>query len=327
MSHAIVVAEHGASEQLRWQPRPLPVPAPGQVRVKVTCTGVNFADIQARRGGYDAGGELPFVPGLDAVGVIDRVGEGVVGLKTGQRVACFPVGGSYATHVTAPAHLTYPLPESVPDESAAALTMLVTAQNTLHQAARLEPGETVLIHAAAGGVGHLAVQLARQAGAARIMAVVGSAERADFVRSLGADEVIERQQQDFAATVKALTKGVGVDVILDSIGGEVSERGLTCLAPLGRLVIFGHASGQPAHFTTPTLHRQGRAVIGYSTGNLRKVRPERLRPSVAAVWAALQTDQIKVHIGAEFALADAAQAHLLVESGQVNGKVLLRPVL
>ncbi|MFB9993519.1 zinc-binding alcohol dehydrogenase family protein [Deinococcus oregonensis] len=327
MSHAIVVSEHGGPDVLHWQPRPLPVPAPGQVRVEVTCTGVNFADIQARRGGYDAGGDLPFVPGLDAVGMIDRLGEGVTGLEIGQRVACFPVGGSYATHVTAPAHLTYPLPASVADESAAALTMLVTAWNTLHQAARLEPGETVLIHAAAGGVGHLAVQLARQTGAARIVAVVGSAERADFVRSLGADEVIERQHQDFATAVTALTNGRGVDVILDSIGGEVTERGLTCLAPLGRLVVFGHASGQPAHFTTPTLHRQGRAVIGYSTGNLRKVRPERLRPSVAAVWAALAAHQIKVHFGADFPLTDAAHAHLLVESGQINGKVLLRPKL
>lgn len=325
MSHAIVVSQHGNPDVLRWQPRPLPVPAAGQVRVKVTCTGVNFADVQARRGGYDAGGALPFVPGLDAVGVIEQLGGGVTELQVGQRVACFPAGGSYATHVTAPAHMIYPLRDSVSDESAAALTMLVTAWNTLHQAARLQPGETVLIHAAAGGVGHLAVQLARLAGAARIVAVVGSAARADFVRSLGADEVIERQHEDFAAAVNTLTGGSGADVILDSIGGDVTERGLTCLAPLGRLVIFGHASGKPAHITTPTLHRQGKAVIGYSTGNLRKLRPESLRPSVEVVWAALETNQLKVQIGAEFALADAALAHQWIESGQGNGKVLLRP--
>ncbi|ABF44831.1 NADPH:quinone reductase [Deinococcus geothermalis DSM 11300] len=323
MSHAVLVEQHGGPEVLSWRETPLPVPGPGQVRVRVSATSVNYADIQARRGGYDAGGKLPFTPGLDACGTVDALGEGVTGLRVGERVACFPLGGSYATHVLAPAHLTFPLENNVPDAAAASLTALVTAYNVVTYAGRLQRGETVLIHASAGGVGHLAVQIAREQGAGQVVGVVGSDARVDFLRHLGVDEVVNRHREDFVGRVNALTEGRGADLILDSIGGTTTERGFTCLAPFGRLVIYGHAGRQPAHLPSPPLHRQSRAVIGYSSGHHRQARPQVVRDAAAAAFALAASGAVRIHVAAEFPLMEAARAHALVESGEINGRVLL----
>ncbi|GHF55275.1 NADPH2:quinone reductase [Deinococcus metalli] len=322
MSHAITVHAFGGPDVLTWEERPLPVPAAGQVRVRVTLTGVNYADLLARQGRY-GNAAPPFTPGLDAVGVVDALGDGVTGLSVGQRVACYPVGGGYATHVLASATLCLPVPDGVPDESAAALTMLATAYGILTTAARLEPGESVLIHAAGGGVGHLAVQYARALGAGRIIGVVGSEARAAFVRDLGVDDVIDRHREDFAARVQDITGGRGVDVILDSVGGDTAERGAGVLARFGRLVTYGHAGGRPGLIPTAPLHRECRAVIGYSNGTLRQHRPEQARRTTLEALDVLARGGVRVHIGARVPLRGAAEAHRIVESGRVEGKVLL----
>lgn len=306
------------------QDLPHPSPKAGEVLIRTTLTGLNYADIQARRGGYDAASQPPFVPGLDVVGVIEALGEGVEGLEVGQRVAAFAAGGSYAEKVLAKAVLTYPVPDVLSDEQVSGLTVLVTAYNVLTWAGRLQKGETVLVHAAAGGVGSTAIQLARAMGAGKIIGTVGSAEKAALAKRLGADEAMVGYE-GLGARVLELTGGVGADLILDSIAGEVFEEGMKALAPFGRLVVYGHASGQAGHFDTRPLHRQTKAVIGYSSGHCRRSRPGSLKPSVEAVFGYLQRGEVKLEIGARFKLEEAAKAHALMESRESVGKILLYP--
>ena len=320
--HAITVHVFGDPDVLTWEPCALPQPGPGQVRVRVTLTGVNYADVLARQGRYGTR-QPPFTPGLDAVGVVDALGDGVTGLDVGARVACYPAGGGYATHVLASQTLCFPLQGSVPGDQAAALTMLATAYGILTSAADLHRGESVLIHAAGGGVGHLAVQYARALGAGRIIGVVGSDTRAAFIRDLGVDDVIQRHTEDFAVRVQEITGGQGVDVILDSVGGDTAERGAGVLARFGRLVTYGHAGGKPGLIPTAPLHRECRAVIGYSNGTLRQHRPEQARQTTLEALEYVRNGDVRVTIGARVPLARAARAHEIVEAGSVDGKVLL----
>lgn len=318
---AIIIEQNGPPENLLYQEVAEPSPKAGEVLVRTTLTSLNYADVQARRGGYDAGAPTPFIPGLDAVGVVEAVGEGVGHLKIGQRVAVFPTGGAYAEKVVARSALVYPVPDTLTDEDVSGLTVLVTAYNILTWAGRLQKGETVLVHAAAGGVGSTAVQMARSLGAGKIVGTVGNEAKADFVRSLGADAVLT--YDGFDEKVLGLTHKTGADLILDSVAGEVFNQGMRCLAPFGRLVVYGHASGQAGSFDTKPLHRQTRAVIGYSSGHYRRERPETLRPTVEAVFELLQAGAVRLKIGARFKLEEASKAHALMESRQSMGKILL----
>ncbi|MBF6593127.1 MAG: NADPH:quinone oxidoreductase family protein [Thermaceae bacterium] len=321
---AILVAAHGGPEQLIYQEVLEPQPGPGQVLIRTTLTSLNFADIQARRGGYEAGSALPFTPGLDVVGVVEALGEGVEGLHPGQRVVAFPAGGSYAEKVVANAGLTYLLPHDLADEAVAGLTVLVTAYNILTWAGRLQAGESLLVLAAAGGVGSTVVQLARALEAGQIIGVVGEAEKEAFVRRLGADPVLVGYS-GLAERVLELTHHIGADLILDSIAGEIFAEGLKCLAPFGRLVVYGHAGGQAGTLETRPLHRQNKAVVGYSSGHYRRTRPALLKPSVEAVLAHLLRGEVHLEIGTKFKLLEAAQAHTLMESRRSVGKILLYP--
>ncbi|GIW26061.1 quinone oxidoreductase [Meiothermus sp.] len=320
---AIVVEQNGPPENLLYREVPDPTPQAGQVLLRTTLTSLNYADVQARRGGYEAGSPPPFIPGLDAVGIVEALGEGVEGLQVGQRVVAFADGGSYAEKVLARAVLVYPLPSELSDEAVSGLTALVTAYNTLTWAGRLQPGETVLVHAAAGGVGSLAVQMAKALGAQRVIGTVGSPAKVAFVRNLGADEVL--CYESFAEQVLELTQQKGADLILDSVAGQVFQQGMQCLAPFGRMVVYGHASGQAGTFETKPLHRQTKAVIGYSSGHYRRSRPELLRPSVEAVFELLKAGTIRLEVGARFKLQEAPRAHALMENRSNVGKILLYP--
>jgi NADPH:quinone reductase len=321
--HAIEVRSYGDPSVLEWRERDAPVPGPGEVAIRVTQTGVNFADVQARRGAYHGGQAPPFVPGLDCAGTILALGPGVEGLRVGQRVAAFPPNGSYAEVVVVPVVTTYALDDAISDDDAASLLMLVTAYNVLSFAGRLTPGESVLVHAAAGGVGSTAVQIARALGAGKIFATAGSAAKCALAREAGADVAIDYRSEDFAQRVLDETNGRGVDVILDSVAGEVFDAGLTALAPFGRIVAFGMASGTPGTVRTNQLHPSNRAVVGYSSGSYRKLRPEALRPAADASLRLVAEGKVHVVIGARFPLRDAAGAHRLVESRASHGKVLL----
>lgn len=320
--HTIVVPHTGDASVLEWTEKPDPVPGPGQLTIDVTLTGVNFADIMRRRGGY-RGGPPPFTPGLDCAGTVRAVGEGVTEFRPGQRVAAFPDDGGYTEIAVARPVLTYALPDAVPDAAGASLTMLVTAYNLLAMVGRLQRGESVLVHSAGGGVGTLAVQMAKALGAGTIVGVAGGAEKTQLARDLGADVVVDHAAEDVAEGVRAAMGERGVDVVLDAVGGATFDATLPLLAEFGRYCIYGQASGEPGTAKTNVLHGGNRAVLGYSTGGYRAARPEKLRAGVESAFGLVATGAVRVIEGARFALRDAAEAHRHVESRASRGKVLL----
>ncbi len=320
---SILVRAYGEPNVLEIEDLPIPEPSVGQVRIKTAFTSVNFADIKARRGGAPT---LPFTPGLDASGVVDAVGDNIENFQVGQRIAAYAAAGSYAEYVLAEAELCYPLPDAVSFEQGAGIGILITAYNVLTNAGRFQAGESVLVHAGAGGVGSTLLQLAKTLGAARIFATVGSDEKAEVAAQLGADEVINYQETAFDEVVNEKTEGRGVDLILDSVAGPNAERGLNCLADFGRLVIYGHTGeGGAAAIKSTLLHKNNRAVIGYSSGGYRKARPEVLREVAQEGLKLLASGDIKILLGERFKLEDVAAAHEWVESRRSVGKVLLGP--
>ncbi|MGM0896252.1 MAG: quinone oxidoreductase family protein [Bacillota bacterium] len=325
---AIVAETTGPPEVLKLQEVPKPKTKEHEVLIKVEAISVNFADVKARLDQYHgAASDKPFTPGLDCAGVIEELGSEVTGFSVGDRVRAFPASGSYAEYVAASDQLVYKIPDAVSfEEAAAALTVGITAYNVLHEIARIQPGESVLIHAAAGGIGTTAIQLAKLAGAGKIYGTVGSEEKKKVVEGLGAIAVNYREQ-NFAEVVAELTGGKGVDVILDTIAGENFERSLDILAPFGRIVSFGHANegSVPGNVKTDDLHSSCRAVLGYSTGTYRKHRPGFLKRSEAATSELLEQGQLKIPITERYPLEQAAKAHVHLESRKSTGKLILIP--
>jgi NADPH:quinone reductase len=334
---AITVVGFGDPSVLALTEADDPRPAPGEVLVRVRLTNVNFRDVQERRGSYAAAKAPPFVPGLEASGTIAALGDGVVGFEVGQRVVAFASRGSYATLMPAAAALTYALPDDVADDQVAGLTAAVTAENVLSLPARPVRGRTVVVHSAAGGVGSLALQIARAHGAKRIIGIVGQEAKAEAARAAGADVVIVRAADGAtdAGTAAAaagaghveqvldLTDGVGADLILNSVGGATVDQDLLATAEFGAVVVIGQSSGAPGRVSTDRLHKASRSLIGYSSGHLRQRQPERLREPVARVLGRIADGSLRIPIGARFDLVDAARAHALVEGGGSTGKVLL----
>lgn len=324
MMKAIVVNEFGGPDVLRQVEMERPTISARQVLIRVVATSVNFADIMTRQGEYHSTGKPPLIPGLDAAGIIEEVGTDVRSLRAGQRVVAFPKSGSYAEYIVADEDLTFVIPDNVGFEVAAASPLVAfTSYKLLADVARLQKGETVLIHAASGGIGTTAIQIARILGASLIIGTVGNGRKAGAVLAAGADEVIAHDEADFVERVNALTEGRGVDIILDSIAGETGERSLECLAKFGRLVNFGRASGEAARFRTTDLHSSCRSVLGFSFGTTRNSRPELVQETAEKVMGYLQDGLLDMKIGKRFALKDAAEAHRLVESRLGTGKVLL----
>ncbi len=239
---AVQVTRFGGPEVLAYVDLPDPSPAEQQVLVQVEAMGVNFADLKAREGGHLSAAPPPFTPGLEAAGTVLAVGAKVRQVAPGDRVVAFPAGG-YAERAVAPEALTYRLAPAVPFDAAAAFLLVFNmAYHALKTQGRLAAGETVMIHAAGGGVGTAAVQLAKLWGA-RVFACAGSDEKLAKVKALGADEAINYVRQDIVEEVRRLSGGQGMDLVLESVGGEVFEKSLQALALLGRMVIFGNSSG------------------------------------------------------------------------------------
>ncbi len=319
---AIAVTAFGGPEVLQLTEVATPRPGQGQVVIRVAYAGVNFAEIMGRRGDYHASA-LPFVPGLEVSGHIHALGEGVEGLAIGQPVAAFTVTGGYADYVAASALLTFPLAEMIDLRTAAAFpTIVPTATALLSEVARLQPGESVLIHAASGGVGTVAVQIARLLGASKLIGVVSRAEKRAYARSFGYDDVVV--QRDFVGQVRELTGGRGTDVILESIGGEVFGRSMEVLAPLGRLVLFGNASGSAdIAQSVYTLQRTNKAILGFSIGSLSTQDPRRLRAIALRALQYLERGQVRIDIIDVLPLRLAGEAHRRIESRRNLGKLLL----
>ena len=321
---AVVISEFGGPEVLKYVNVDTPSINSNQVLIRVEATSVNFADIQTRQGKYHAAGNPPIIPGLDAAGIIEAIGSDVQSLKVGQRVIAFPKTGSYAEYIAADENLAFVLPNNVDIQTAAASPLVsFTAYKLLADVGRVQPGETVLIHAAAGGVGTTAIQLAKILGASCVIGTVGSESKVSAAIEAGADHVICYEKDDFVAKVNELTNGQGADVILDSISGKVAEKSLDCLAMYGRLVNFGNASGDFGQFLTKDLHASCRAVLGFSIGTTRNNRPDLLRGTADRVLGYLAEGRLDIKIGKRFRIEDVAEAHRLVESRQSTGKVLL----
>ncbi|WP_139488369.1 quinone oxidoreductase family protein [Brevibacillus dissolubilis] len=322
---AVVVTEFGGPEVLTYTTVDLPVMNAKQVLIRVEATSVNFADIKSRKSNYRGASQPPFIPGLDVAGVIEAVGSEVTDLKVGQRVIAFPKGGSYAEYVVADEVLTYVLPDNVDFDTAAASPIVsFLSYKLLADIARIQPGETVLVHAAAGGVGTTAIQLAKILGAGQVIGTVGSEKKIATALGAGADHVICYAEGSFAERVNECTGGTGVDIILDSVSGWVSEQSLDCLAMYGRLVHFGNSSGEVGQIKTKDLHASCRSVLGFSLGTTRNKRPHLLRDAASHVLQYLSEGRLTMKIGERFALEDAAEAQRLVENRQVTGKVLLK---
>lgn len=320
---AVVVTEFGKPEVLKLVDIEIPTYNSKQILIKVEKTSVNFADIKSRYGKKGLG-TLPFILGLDAAGVIIAVGNEVEQFKVGDRVAAFPVGGSYAEYVVANENLTFQIPETVGfDVAAACPTVSFLSYKLLSDVARIEKGETVLIHSAAGGVGTTAIQIAKILGAGKIIGVVGSVKKATVALAAGADTVICYEKEDFAQKVNELTDGRGANIILDSVAGRITEQSLHCLAPYGRLIQFGNSSGEVGQFNTTQLHSSCRSVLGFSLGTTRKERPELLKETAKIVFSFIDNGQLTMNIGHQFLLEDAVSAHRLLESRHSVGKILL----
>lgn len=320
---AVVVTEFGKPEVLKYVDVEIPKYNANQVLIKVEKASVNFADIKSRYG-KKGKGQFPFIPGLDAAGVIVAVGSNIEQFKVGQRVVAFPTGGSYAEYVVANENLTFQLPDSLGfDVAAACPTVSFLAYKLLADLAKIEKGETVLIHSAAGGVGTTAIQLAKILGAGKIIGTVGNEKKASFARKAGADHVICYENENFAEKVNELTDGKGANIILDSIAGKVSEQSLDCLALYGRLIHFGNSSGEVGNFKTNLLHSSCRSVLGFSLGTTRNERPDLLKETAEKVFKLIENADLEMKIGHHFQLEDVVEAHRLIESRQSTGKIIL----
>lgn len=318
---AIVVTEFGKPEVMKYMDIDIPTIKPTQVLIQVEKTSVNYADVKARYG-KKGSGKLPFVPGLDVAGTIVEKGSEVQHLQVGQRVIAFPASGSYSEYAVAEQNLTYEIPDTIDFDTAAACpTVSFLSYKLLAEIARIEKGETILIHAAAGGVGTTAIQLAKILGAGKVIGTVGNENKASIVLKAGADHVVTYQH--FEEKVNELTDGKGVSIVLDSIAGEMTERGLTCLAPYGRFVQFGHSSGKAGTIKTSDLHSSCRSILGFSLGTTRKQRPDSLQTTAKQVLKYISEGKLKFEIGHRFPLKDAQLAHQLIESRLSTGKILL----
>lgn len=305
--------EYGGPEVLRVEDVARPEPGEGELLVQVGAAGVTLPIVRLTRGSPDGGGvPLPHAPGGEVAGRVVATGPGVAGWRAGQRVAGLAFTGAYAEFVTVPASFVFAVPDQVDDAAAVLLVRSgQVALGALHAAA-VRPGESVLVTAAAGGVGHLAVQLARELGASRVVAVAGSAGKGDFLRGLGADEVVT-YGDDW---------GDPVDVVLDGAGGEVQATALRALAPLGRLVAY-NGVGEVVDVNELRMH--GRSVIGFAMPHLVARRPDLFQRHQRELWDLYAAGRLTAAVHRTLSLGDAAEAHRIIEARENQGKVVLDP--
>src|SRR5437588_537695 len=318
---AIRVHEFGGPEVLRYEDVPLPEPGAGEARIKVEAVGLNYVDVYRRKGQYTA--QLPFILGAEAAGVVDAIGRGVTDLNVGDRVASAAIPGAYAEYAIAPLRELVPLPSDIDTRTAAAVMLQgMTAHYLTHSTYPLKPGETALVHAAAGGVGLLLVQMAKRRGA-RVIGTVSTEEKARLAGEAGADEVILYTQTDFAAETRRLTGGTGVDVVYDSVGKTTFEKGLDILRPRGYMVLFGGSSGPVPPFDLIQLSQKGSLYVTRPTLTHYVATREDLEMRAGAVFSMIATGKLKLRIAHTYPLEDATQAHRDLEARRTTGKLLL----
>jgi len=320
---AIRIHETGGPEKLRADDVPVPAPGAGEVRFRVEAAGVNFIDTYKRSGLYAV--KLPHTLGQEAAGVVTAVGAGVTNFKIGDRVGSAAVNGGYAAEALAPAAQTMHVPAGVNSQLAAAVLLQgMTAHYLACDTWPLKPGDTALVHAAAGGVGLLLVQIAKKRGA-RVFATVGTGAKAQLAREAGADAVCVYSRENFAEAARAFTGGRGVDVVYDGVGKETFDGSLASLRPRGLLASFGNASGAVPPFAPLVLSQRGSLFFTRPTLAHYTQTPAELRTRSGDLFAWIATCALKVRIGATFALTAAADAHRALEGRGTTGKVMLLP--
>lgn len=319
---AVVAHGTGAPDVLRLEEVSRPVPGPGQVLVRLHRAGVNFSDTERRRGVYRTP-TFPWTPGGEGAGVVEDVGEGADPALRGERVAFWAmppaVSGTYAEVAAVPEESLFRLGDRVSFDQGAALPLQgLTAYGVVHLAAEVREGQTVLLHAAGGGIGLIGLQLARRAGA-RVLGVVSSEAKAEAVRALGGEALL--QGEDLLQRILAATDGEGVDVVLDSVGLPTQEVSLAALAPYGHLVHYGEAGGAPLPVSPDQLYERCLKISAF--GLRMEVRPEAWRAARLELLQAVEDGSLRLTIARVLPLAQAAEAHRLLESRQVVGKLLL----
>ncbi len=323
MTHAIVIHKQGGPEEMRWEEVDVGAPGPGQVRLKQTAVGLNYIDCYHRSGLYPL--EMPSGIGMEAAGIVEAVGDGVSDLAVGDRVAyAGPPPGSYAPERNMAAGTVVKLPDSIDDETAAAMMLQgMTSQYLIRTTHRVQAGETVLFHAAAGGVGLIACQWLRQLGAT-VIGTVGSDEKAELAKAHGCDHTIVYTRENFVDRVKEITDGAGVPVVYDSVGADTYPGSLDCLAPLGLFVSFGNASGPITNFDPGLLAAKGSLFFTRPTLMTYTAKREDLVASANDLFDAVAKG-VKIEIHQRYALKDAAQAHQDLEARKTTGSTIFLP--
>ncbi len=323
--HAVVISEPGGPEVLQWTEVEDPRPGPGEVLVEVAAAGVNRADMMQRQGLYPPPPGAPPYPGLECSGTITALGEGVTGWHIGDEVCALLSGGGYAEQVVVPAGQLLPVPKSATLIEAAALPETVcTVYSNVFLSARLAAGETLLIHGGGSGIGTLAIQLAKHAGA-RVAVTAGSQGKLDACRALGADITINYREDDFVESLMEATDGHGADVILDIIGASYLARNLKALAPDGRIANIGMQQGRKAELDFGLLMAKRGSIISTSL----RARPREQKAAIVAavaenIWPAVDSGVIRPIIDTELPMPEAAEAHRIMTASTHMGKILLR---
>ena len=319
---AVRIHQHGDIDVMRVSEVEIPHPQAGQVLIKVAVSGVNYADALLRMGvlaSYATPPQLPLTLGFEAAGTIERVGSEVTGLRQGMRVVSI-VDGGYAEYALAEAIHVIPLPDEVQFAQAAMIPVQGQTAYLSLKAAALCQGENVLVHSAAGGVGSIALQIAKLLGAKTVIGTTTSEEKVAFIRSLGADAVVRTNEPDWLEQVMQATRGEGIHVLLETIGGEIGKQSLNCLAPFGRMVVYGTLTGQPVIFAAQELIGKCASVIGYNT-NIQS--PEVQRHASQELLRYIAAGQLRVTYDNAFPLKESGEAHKALFTRQTRGKVIL----
>lgn len=320
---AVRIHQFGGPEVLRYEEVPIPVPGSGEVLVKLAAAGLNYSDVHQRTGRHP--NKLPYTMGREGSGTVAAVGPQVTSFKAGEPVAYTGIPGSYAEYALVPAERLVRMPAGLDVKvGAAAMLQGMTAHYLAYTTYPLKPGDSCLIHAAAGGVGLLLVQMAKQCGA-RVFGTVSTDEKAALARNAGADEVILYTKQDFETEIKRLTNGQGVNVVYDSVGKTTFEKSLNCLKPLGHMVFYGQASGPVAPFDPAILSGKGSLFLTHPSLPHYIADRASLEKRSGDVLGWIVSGKLKVRIEFTFPLANVAEAHRNLEARKTTGKVLLIP--
>ena len=319
-TYGIRIHRHGGSEELKWEEYDLPEVGPGQVLLRQTAVGLNFVDIYHRTGLYPQ--KMPFIPGSEAAGVVEAVGEGVTVVSVGDRVAYAGAVGAYCERRVMAADRLVRLPEGVTDETAAAMMLQgMTVQYLIRQTHKVQPGETILIHAAAGGIGLILCQWAKSLGAT-VIGTVSSKSKADLARAHGCDHPVITGDEDFVAKVKELTGGAGLPVVYDSVGRDTFHKSLDCLQPRGVLVLFGQSSGAVEPID-PNILARGSYFLTRPTLGTFVAKRQDLEDVAADLFAAVASGTVRILVNQTYPLRDAARAHDDLEGRRTTGSTVL----